>query len=137
MQPGPNPTPEAEGSADAGGSGSTYAGRPLQRGLLSRLSGSFGAAASAAAAAAGAATGQPGAQADRDLEQPLLPGSQAEEEQYVAHNMEHKRWPELRLSSISTRRLRCGAAVQADVLKGHRRCIAWRCIAASVCLASH
>ncbi|KAI7835444.1 hypothetical protein COHA_010661, partial [Chlorella ohadii] len=105
MQPGPNPTPEAEGSADAGGSGSTYAGRPLQRGLLSRLSGSFGAAASAAAAAAGAATGQPGAQADRDLEQPLLPGSQAEEEQYVAHNMEHKRWPELRLSSISTRRL--------------------------------
>lgn len=104
----PNPTREAEGDGDGSGRGSAEAGRPLQRGLLSRLSGSFGAAASAAAAAAGAAAGQPGAHPERDLEQPLLPGSQTEEEQYVAHNLEHKRWPELRLSSISTRRLRWG-----------------------------
>ncbi|PRW58410.1 sulfate transporter [Chlorella sorokiniana] len=105
MPAGPDPTLEARPGADESGAGSADTARPVQRGLLSRLSGSFGAAASAAAAAAGAAAGQPGAQAERDLEQPLLPGSHEEEAQYVAHNMEHKRWPELRLSSISTRRL--------------------------------
>lgn len=100
MQPGnPNPIPEAHpgGSADASGSAGT-AGTALPRGLLSRLSGSFGGGGGAAA--------QPAVLTDRDLEQPLLPGSAAEEEGYVAHNLERKRWPELRLSSVSTRRLR-------------------------------
>ena len=106
MQPGPDPAREADGGTGDSGGRSAEPGRPRQRGLLSRLSGSLGAAASAAAAVAGVAAGQPGPPADRDLEQPLLPGSQTEEEQYVAHNLEHKRWPELRLSSLSTRRLR-------------------------------
>lgn len=103
MQPDPTPEAHSSGGTDASGSAGA-AGTALPRGLLSRLSGSFGGGGAAAAAAAT----QPGLPTQHDLEQPLLPGSAAEEEQHVAHIMERKRWPELRLSSVSTRRLRCG-----------------------------
>ena len=100
----PNPAAEAASSGDTDASSSAgRAGTALPRGLLSRLSGSFGGGGGGGGAAAAA---QPALPTHHDLEQPLLPGSAAEEEQHVARNLERKRWPELRLSSVSTRRLR-------------------------------
>ena len=40
-----------------------------------------------------------------DLEQPLLPAGEEEEHTYMEHMLEPKPWPQLRLSSVSTRRL--------------------------------
>lgn len=66
-----------------------------QPGLLSRLSSSFSRPAAAAAPPP----------FDAEAQQPLLPGSQAEEQQLLEHTREKKAWPQLRLSSVSTRRL--------------------------------
>ena len=45
-----------------------------------------------------------------DLEQPLLPGEDEAEQQYVEHVLEPKPWPTLRGSSVSTRRSECGCS---------------------------
>jgi SulP family sulfate permease len=69
---------------------------------MSRLSSSLAAAAASVGGAGGAsaATGPL-----PDLEQPLLPAGEEEEHTYMEHMLEPKPWPQLRLSSVSTRRL--------------------------------
>ena len=80
-------------------------------GIAARLSASLptggGAAALAAAFRSSAAT---------DLEQPLLPGEEEAEQQYVEHVLEPKPWPTLRGSSVSTRRSECGGELRCSVL---------------------
>ena len=71
-------------------------------GLMSRLSSSL-AAAAASVGGAGAASAACGPLPD--LEQPLLPAGEEEEHTYMEHMLEPKPWPQLRLSSVSTRRL--------------------------------
>ena len=84
-------SPRLSTSVDWGGR-QTIVGR-----FSASLTGGGGALAAALHAGGGA-----------DLEQPLLPGGEEAEQQYVEHVLEPKPWPTLRGSSVSTRRSECG-----------------------------
>lgn len=98
------PLGRAEAGQQVTSSGSISGSEP-QPGLLSRLA--------SAGRGRAAAVGPAAAPQDADLEQPLLPATSSGrqqlevEEAYVEHVMESspKRWPQLRLSSVSARRL--------------------------------
>jgi hypothetical protein len=86
-------SPRLASSVDWGGRHGTTAAR-----LSASLPTTGGAAALAAAFRSSTAA---------DLEQPLLPGEEEAEQQYVEHVLEPKAWPTLRGSSVSTRRSEC------------------------------
>ncbi|KAL4419479.1 hypothetical protein ABPG77_008281 [Micractinium sp. CCAP 211/92] len=75
-------------------------------GLLARLSDAV--SGGLAAAAGGAGAGGEAAATDLELNAPLLPAAEEEEAQYLEHVMEPKQWPQLRGSSVSTRRITPG-----------------------------
>ncbi|KAL4431193.1 hypothetical protein ABPG75_006449 [Micractinium tetrahymenae] len=75
-------------------------------GLLARLSDAVSGGLAAAAGGAGA-SGE-AASTDLELNAPLLPAGEEEEAQYLEHVMEPKQWPQLRGSSVSTRRITPG-----------------------------
>lgn len=100
-----NPGPRLEGQPSHTGEHASEASpAPVERaGLLSRLSTSLRTGGAAAADTGTAGSGQHSPYGD--LEQPLLPGSNEEEQQLAGYSQEPKRWPQLRLSSVSNRRL--------------------------------
>ena len=88
-------SPRLASSVDLGG----------RQGAAAWLSASLPTAGGAAALAAAFRSS-----AAADLEQPLLPGEDEAEQQYVEHVLEPKPWPTLRGSSVSTRRSELCAA---------------------------
>lgn len=93
--------PLAQGGASPRlASSSDWGGRQGVAALLSASLPTGGGAAALAAAFRSSAAA--------DLEQPLLPGEDEAEQQYVEHVLEPKAWPTLRGSSVSTRRSELG-----------------------------
>lgn len=90
-------SPRLASSVDLGG----------RQGAAAWLSASLPTAGGAAALAAAFRSS-----AAADLEQPLLPGEDEAEQQYVEHVLEPKPWPTLRGSSVSTRRITPGLLSQ-------------------------